>query len=96
MPPPARLAGLRHDLGPELFECGDVDLGERGEGLDDIAQHPERNAGPDGQRGLLEPLTGLGAQGVRPGQTVTVAEQGHEAVGLGVVARVGSRLGHVG
>src|SRR5580698_7540297 len=58
-----RLAGAR-DLAVQRFQRVDVDLGEGGEGLDDIAQHLDRHPGADGQRGLLQPLAGLGAQRV--------------------------------
>ena len=90
-----RLAGGR-DLVVQGLERGDVDLGEGGEGLDDVAQHLQRHAGADGQGGLLQPLAGLGAERVGAGQALAVAEQGQEAVGLGVGARVGGRLGHLG
>src|SRR5271157_1035767 len=76
--PLGRLARCR-DLAAQRLERGDIDLGEGGEGLDRVAQHLERHAGTDRQRGLLDPLTRLGAQGVRAGQPVTVAEKGQEA-----------------
>ena len=56
-------------------------------------QDVERDAGADRQRGLLQPLAGLGAERVRAGQPLAVAEQGQVAVGLGVGARVGRGLG---
>ena len=47
----------------------------------------------DRERGLLEPLAGLGAERVGAGQPLAVAEQRQVAVGLGVRARVGLGLG---
>ena len=38
----------------------------------------------DGQRGLLEPLAGFGPERVRAGQPLPVAEEGQEAIRLGV------------
>ena len=58
----------------QRLERVDVDLGERGERLDDVAQDIERHAGADGQRGLLQPLAGLGAERIGAGQPFAVAE----------------------
>ena len=66
-----------------------VDLGEGRERLDRVAQHVERYVRADGQRGLLEPLAGLRPERVRAGQPRAVAEEGQEAVRLGVGAGVG-------
>ena len=54
----------------------------------------ERNTSPDGQRRLLQPLARLRAERIGAGQPLTVAEQGQEAVGLGVGTRVGLHLRH--
>ena len=59
-------------------------------------QDVERDAGADGEGGLLQPLAGLGSERVGAGQPLAVAEQGQEAVGLGVGPRVGGRPGHLG
>ena len=59
-------------------------------------QHVERDVGADRQRRLLQPLAGLGAERVGAGQPLAVAEQGQEAVGLGVGVRVGGGLGDLG
>ena len=56
-------------------------------------QNVQRNPGADRQRRLLQPLAGLGAERVGAGEPLAVAEQGEEAVGLGVGARVRLRLG---
>ena len=53
------------ELGAQRLERGHVDLGEGGERLDDVAQHVERDAGADGQGGLLQPLTRLRDPGRR-------------------------------
>jgi hypothetical protein len=58
--------------------------------LDRVAQHVERDASADRERGLLEPLAGLGAERVGAGQTLAVAQQREEAVRLGVGACIGS------
>src|SRR5436190_7785856 len=79
----------------ERLERADVDLREGGEGLDRVAQHVQRDAGADGQRRLLQPFAGLGAERVGAGQALAVAEQGEEAVGFGVRARIRLRLGHL-
>ena len=71
----------------EGFQRGDIDLGERGEWLDGVAQHLERHAGADRKSGLLQPLAGLRAERIGAGQPLAVAEQGYESVRL-VVARV--------
>src|ERR1700684_4090849 len=68
------------DLPVERVQRRDVDLGEGGEGLDDIAQYVDRYPGADGQRGLLQPLACLGAERVGAGQPLAVAAQGQEAV----------------
>ncbi|HET6774236.1 MAG TPA: hypothetical protein VFH36_13050 [Acidimicrobiales bacterium] len=44
----------------------------------------------------MEPLARLGAERIGAGQPLAVAEQGQEAVGLGVRTCVGGRLGHLG
>ena len=93
---PSRTARSGGDLAAERFQRVDVDLGEGGEGLDDVAQHLQRHAGADGQRGLLQPLAGLGAERVGAGQPLAVGQQGQEAVRLGVGVGVGGRLGHLG
>ena len=80
----------------ERLQRVDVDLREGREGLDGVAQHVERDARADGERGLLEPLACLGAEGVGAGQPLAVAEEGEEAVRLGVGARVGLGLGELG
>ena len=72
-------SGSGLDLAAQRLQRGDVDLGEGGERLDDVAQHVERHAGADGQRGLLQPLAGLGAERVGAGQPLAVAQQGQEA-----------------
>ena len=59
-------------------------------------QHVERDLGADGQRRLLQPLARLGPERVGAGQALAVAEQGEEAVGLGVGVRVGGGLGDLG
>src|SRR5260370_26385442 len=69
---PGRLAG-GGDLDAERLQRVDVDLREGGEGLDDIAQHRQRHAGANGQRGLLQPLPGLRAERVGPAWTPTVS-----------------------
>ncbi len=79
----------RGDLGAERLQRVGVDLGEGRERLDRVAQHVERYVGADGQRGLLEPLAGLRPERVRAGQPLAVAEEGQEAVRLGVGACVG-------
>ena len=76
----------------QRFQRVDVDLRERRERLDGVAQHVERHLGADRQRRLLQPLAGLGAERVGAGQALAVAEQGEEAVGLGVGVRVGRGL----
>ena len=93
---PSNRSARHADLPAELLERGDVDLREGRERLDRVSQHVERHAGPDRQRGLLHPLAGLRAQGVRAGQQFAVAEQGQEAVDFGVVVGVGGGLRHVG
>src|SRR4051812_22638230 len=60
------------DLRVERLERGDVDLRERRERLDRVAQDVEGHAGADGERGLLEPFAGLGAEGVCAGQPLAV------------------------
>ena len=72
----------------ERFQRVDVDLRERREGLDRVAQHVERHARADRQRRLLQPLARLGPERVGAGQPLAVAEQRQEAVALGVGARV--------
>ena len=54
------------------FECLDVDLGERRERLDRVAQDLERHAGANRQRRLLKPLAGLGSERVGAGQPLAV------------------------
>ena len=44
------------------------------------------------ERGLLQPLSCLGAEGIRAGQPLAVAEQCQEAVALGVRPRIGGSL----
>ena len=53
---------------PEGFQRGNVDLGERRERLDGVAHHLERHARPDRQSRLLQPLAGLRAERIGPGQ----------------------------
>src|SRR5215208_6995615 len=84
------------DLAAERLHAGEVDLREGREGLDRVGEHVERDAGADGERGLLQPLAGLWAERVRAGEAFAVAEQRQEAVGLGVGARVGGGLGDLG
>src|SRR3954468_19324539 len=88
------LAG-RRDVLAECLQPGDVDLRERGERLDRVAEDVERDVRADRQRGLLEPLTGLGPERVGTGQPLAVAEECQEAVALGVRARVGGGLRHL-
>ena len=76
----------------ERLQRGDVDLRERRERLDRVAQDVERDVGADRQRGLLQPLARLGAERVGAGQPLAVAEERQEAVALGVRARVGGGL----
>ena len=73
-----------------------VDLREGREGLDGVDEDVKRDAGADGERGLLEPLARLRAERVGAGEALAVAQQGEEAVGFRVRARVGGRLGHPG
>src|SRR3954451_6005324 len=69
---PDRLAGLC-DLSVEGLHRGEVDLREGGERRDGVGKHVERDARADGEGGLLEPLAGLGAEGVGAGQPLAVA-----------------------
>src|SRR3954451_17249307 len=69
---PGRLA-LAGDLGAERFERRDVDLRERGEWLDRVAQNLEWHLGADRQRRLLKPLAGLRAERVGAGEALAVA-----------------------
>src|SRR5262245_29513005 len=56
------------DLASQVLQRGDVNLRERWEWLDRVAQHRERNPGADRERGLLEPLARLGTERVGAGQ----------------------------
>src|SRR4051794_11090579 len=47
-----------------------IDLGERGEGLDRVPQHIEPDARPDRECRLLQPFAGLGAERVRAGDAL--------------------------
>ncbi len=83
------------DLHAERLHGCVVDPREAREGLDRVAEHLERDVGADGERRLLQPLTGFGPERVGAGQSLAVAEQRHEPVGLGVGVRVGGGLRHV-
>ena len=72
-----------------------VDPREAREGLDRVAQHLERDVCADGERRLLQPLTGFGPERVGAGQSLAVAEQRQEPVGFGVGVRVGGGLRHL-
>src|SRR5262245_12853161 len=76
----------------ELLEGLGVDLRERREWLNRVAQDVERHVRPDSHRGLLQPLASLRAEGVGACQPFAVAEQCYEAVAVGVSARVGGGL----
>jgi hypothetical protein len=54
------------DLAVERLQRGDVDLRERGAGVDGGAQHLEWDTGADGQGGLLQALAGFVAERVGP------------------------------
>ena len=59
-------------------------------------EHASGTWARNGQRGLLEPLAGLGAERVGTGQPLAVAEQRQEAVGVGVGTCVGLGLRQLG
>ena len=79
-----RLRRLRHvrDRHAQRLQRRVVDRREARERLDRVAQHLERDVGPDRQRRLLQPLTGFGPERVGAGQPLAVAEQRQEPVGL--------------
>ena len=78
----------------ELLQGRVVDPGETREWLDGVVQHVQRDVRADGERRLLQPLTGLRSERVGAGQPLAVAEQRQEPVGFGVGVRVGGRLRH--
>jgi hypothetical protein len=67
------------DLAAERLRAGEVDLGEGREGLDGVREDVERDAGADGERRLLEPLAGLGAERVGAGESLPVAVKSRQA-----------------
>ena len=89
---PDRLVRGR-DLVPKRLQRGDVDLRERGERLNRVAEDIERDAGADRERRLLQPLARLGAERVGAGQPLAVAEERQEAVVIALRPRVGGGLG---
>ena len=90
---PHRRAPCRRDLEPECFQRRGVDLREARERLDRVAQHLEWDLGADGERRLLKPLTGLGAERVGAGQAFAVAEEGQEPVRRRIRVGVGGSPG---
>ena len=84
----ARWRRSSRDLAVQRLQRCEVDLGERRERLDRVAQHVERHARADRERRLLQPLARLRAERVGAGQPLAVAEQRQEPVALGVGARV--------
>src|ERR1700735_4740290 len=80
----SRGRGHLGDLHAERLEGRVEDRREARERLDRVAQHFQRDAGTYGQRRLLQPLAGLRSEGIGAGQADAVAEQGQEAVRLGV------------
>ena len=86
----------RSDLLAQFLQRFDVDLGEGRERLNRVGEDVERNVPAYRQRGLLEPLTGLGAERVGACQPCAVAQQREEPLGIGVRARIGRDLGDLG
>src|SRR6266511_2685542 len=80
--------------GAQLEQGVEVDLRERREGLDRVVQHIQRDARPDRERRLLEPLPGLRAERVGAGQTLAVGDEGQKAGSLRIGAGVGRGARH--
>jgi len=59
------LRSFRRDIAAQRLQRVDEDLRERRKRLNDVAQHVQGNAGANGQRRLLQPLAGLGAEPIR-------------------------------
>ena len=68
----------------QLLHRVQVDLGERGEGLDRVLQNGDRNPSADRKRGLPEPLACLGPERVRAREPPAVGNQRRDAIKAGI------------
>ncbi len=83
-------------LAAEDAEGTHEDFGEGREGLNRVDEDVKRDVGADGQCGLLQPLTCLGAECVGPGQSRPIAEKREKSPVVGIGAGVGGGLRNFG